>query len=128
MAYFRDLASVNLDTVEKLDELFHAYISLPHSKMGFAFTVARRIVSLALEEGGSYASYSANFYLRRIVYTCALRTSLVNLLDSWIQKPAGDRFEFFLNLDGERFQTLLASELERLDEEEAKAEVSKLFN
>ena len=128
MANFRDLGSGNLNTGEKLDELFHAYISPPLSKMGFAFTVARRMVSFALAEGGSYGSYSANFYLRRIVYTCALRTSLVNLLDFWIKKPAGDRFNFFLTLDGECFQTLLASELERLDEEEAKAEVSKLFN
>ena len=106
---------------EKLDKLFHVYTSLPNSKMGFAFMIALWLILMALAGGGSYASI---LYMQRIALSCQLRKSMVNLLDSWIEKPSSDRFEHFLSLDAERFKSLLLRELARLDTEEAKAAVS----
>ena len=120
MEAFQSLGTSNLNAAKKIAKLFDTYLGLSNSKVGFSFTIACRLISVALEQGGFSGSYEAIHYLGTITSSCALLPSMIKLLDAWLRKPPRSRCEHFLCLDDKRFQSLLSRELERLDAEELK--------
>ena len=120
MESFKALGTGNFNSPYKLRRLFEAYVRLEDSKVGFAFTIARRLLTLALELGAFKSTFGAGHFLSKITSSIALRPSMNRLLERWIRGPAANRLSHILTMEAGRFSRLLLHELERLDAEKEK--------
>ena len=105
------LNSVDIDDWRSLEELYESYSAVPESTVGVRFSIARRLLTVVLENEGMK---SAKALLGKVRKSAKLESFMTKKLESWLDLlPSSSTFGT-LALDGERFRAIIDREILRL--------------
>ena len=113
--YLSDFSMVN---EYELQDFLEYYNMIERRTIGFAFTIARRCLSLSIVN----SPFLVDRFIQAFATHSALPAPLIHLLRTWISKGV-DRHGLRLDnlfIDKARFDIMVQKELIRLDKEELK--------
>ena len=106
------LEAVKLRSLEGLIDFWDFYSLIDDKQKGFLFSLARRIISLAIESSNLY---KARRCLDRMKVHLQLTTAMFRHLDLWIDLDLPGRMGDYMFISEERFRGMLDRELQRLE-------------
>ena len=104
------LAEIDSEEPDALERLFRDYLSLDEGVVGVRFQIARRLLTVSMEQESPLSTTRRLDQIRR---SASLRRTMIKLLEEWIQFPSSQNVRH-LSVDAEEMSNTISRENQRL--------------